>query len=439
MTSLAERVAGLALSTFESLPRKCKPRTFADGGREWTPMAALILAEAGDDRPLTCVSLATGTKCLAASALPTCRGTVLHDCHAEILALRGFNWWLLAEVQKIVEDPAYQSPFLESEKEYETDHQQTTLSTPLSTPGAPFRLKPTISIHFFTTEAPCGDASMEILMNSLPPDEAAPWPVRENASTALQGRGHFSLLGHVRRKPARADAEPSLSKSCTDKLALKQFTGIISFPADLFVQRTANAFIRTVVVYANQYNSTGYERAFASSGRLSSLSHLGHFFSIESLPPEFSRFPFSKDDRSVDSRTQTRLKASNLSALWVNRPGQKKDDVLEVLVNGVKQGYKQWDERPAKASVASRRRLWEHGVKIAKIFPQNQGSRGEPDDRIEYDVEWHKKIDQVLSIKTYCAAKSTTLRSSYVQRKKHVTEALCNWTDNRGDDEWSLC
>lgn len=431
MPSIAEDVANLALSTFDSLAPKCKPRTLADGGREWTAMAAVVLAESGDNPRLTCVALATGTKCLAASALPKCHGSVLHDCHAEILALRGFNYSLLAEIQQLLRDPTYQSPILELTGEDGTANQHEHISTP----HAAFRLRPAISIYFFTTEAPCGDASMEILMKSMPTDETTPWPVEVSDTTTLQGRGHFSLLGHVRRKPARADAEPSLSKSCTDKLAIKQFTSAISFPADLFVQRTENAFIRAIVVYADQYDSTGYQRAFAPSGRLLSVKHLGHFFDIQPLPADFPCFPFSKGGRGSELGSQKRTKASNISALWINRPSQRTVGIPEILINGVKQGYKQWDARLGKASIVSRRSLWEHGVKTLKMI---SGQLCSPGGSAIFSTPWHVRVTQALSMITYRAAKSADLRSAYSERKQHVKESLANWNNNQGDDEWSL-
>lgn len=44
MCSLAERVATLALRTFDDLPTKSKPRIYPDGSREWVPMSAIVLA-----------------------------------------------------------------------------------------------------------------------------------------------------------------------------------------------------------------------------------------------------------------------------------------------------------------------------------------------------------------------------------------------------------
>ena len=126
----------------------------------------------------------------------------------------------------------------------------------------------------FTSEAPCGDASLEILMKSRPAEDNLPWaldPIRTDTlcEASMLGRGHFTQLGLVRRKPARGDADVSLSKSCTDKLALKQFTGLLSFPADVLIDVNHSAFLKSLVLYPNQYDETGYTRAFGRTGRLS--------------------------------------------------------------------------------------------------------------------------------------------------------------------------
>ena len=43
MTALAERIATLAIRTFDNLPKKSKPRIDPDGSREWVPMSAVFL------------------------------------------------------------------------------------------------------------------------------------------------------------------------------------------------------------------------------------------------------------------------------------------------------------------------------------------------------------------------------------------------------------
>ncbi len=428
MPSLAERVAHVALAKFDSLPGKCKPRTLPDGRQEWTPMSAVVLAQTGGDQNLTCVSLATGTKCLSASMLPRCKGLVLHDCHAEVLALRGFNYWLLAEVQQILRSPSYQSPYLDMDVDGKASD---------SPQEPPFKVKDDISIHFLTTEAPCGDASMELLMDSFASDAATPWAVDDSTSTILQGRGHFSLLGYVRRKPARADAEASLSKSCTDKLAVKQFSSILSFPADLFIRKTPSAYIQSLVVYADQYHSTGYERAFGPSGRLSGLRSLGHFFHIETLPANFPRFAFHKKPQSSSSGPESKSKVSNIATLWVTRTTSEEANIVEVLINGVKQGYKQWDQKSSKASVVSRKKLLQLAISISGLFGHKTSGEHHKLMATYNTVNWLRGIHSTLSASTYEEAKSSPARAASTHCRTTVTDALCNWTRNTLDGDWS--
>jgi hypothetical protein len=44
MSTIEERIAILALDTFDGLPAKSKPRIHPGGSREWVPMSAIILA-----------------------------------------------------------------------------------------------------------------------------------------------------------------------------------------------------------------------------------------------------------------------------------------------------------------------------------------------------------------------------------------------------------
>jgi len=385
-------IANLALDTFASLPAKCRPRTQADGSREWTPLSAVALSRPASlttssihpaqqlhNTEVKLVSLATGTKSLPVSALPKCKGLVVHDCHAEILVLRGLNYWLLTEIERLVHSTEYDSPWLE----------MTSSVGNGSTSSTPFRLIQGVEISLFSTEAPCGDASMELLMAAAEAagHDISPWPTDADQRGASDvkiknlplGRGSFSNLGALRRKPARADAEISMSKSCTDKLMLKQFTGLLSFPLDLLVEQSPEAFLKTAVVYEDQYFQEGYDRAFGPLGRLRcvlaageiSLCTSAEFFNICTLPSGFRRFEFEKQ-RGAQEKVR-KNKASNIVALWVaGRDGLVDDAVVEVLANGVKQGFRQFDERDRKGSVTCRRNM----VRKAAELQRRLGSRG---------------------------------------------------------------
>ena len=67
----------------------------------------------------------------------------------------------------------------------------------------PFVVREDVRIHMYTSQAPCGDASMELVMEAQ--DDATPWPVTP-AETGdhpmmMKGRENFAELGIVRRKP----------------------------------------------------------------------------------------------------------------------------------------------------------------------------------------------------------------------------------------------
>ena len=74
----------------------------------------------------------------------------------------------------------------------------------------PFVIHDDVKISLYISEAPCGDASMELVIDEQ--DDAAPWkaplPLLEG-DTKMLGRGHFDALGIVRRKPC----EPNLQQA----------------------------------------------------------------------------------------------------------------------------------------------------------------------------------------------------------------------------------
>jgi len=56
------------------------------------------------DNSLHCLSLATGVKCLPSNKVIQAQGLALHDSHAEILAIRGFNRFLIFSSIRLTAD-----------------------------------------------------------------------------------------------------------------------------------------------------------------------------------------------------------------------------------------------------------------------------------------------------------------------------------------------
>ena len=270
---------------------------------------------------------------------------------------------------------------------------------------------------------------MELLIGSKSPEDAIPWSSGAQSADAdlsgeMLGRGYFSELGKVRRKPARADAESSLSKSCTDKLTMKQNTSLLSFPIDLLVEKTENTFLKSLIVYSDHFSETGYNRAFSKNGRIiSTTSTKARHFEIGVLPESCSRFSFEKLCKPTAP-----IKASNLSTLWISGQGVRGDATIEVLINGVKQGFKQFDERAAKESTVCRKQMWRAGREVVEDLMANSQTS-------DYTV---KRIAEALSCATYAAAKASDLRTSRRAEKSLAIETLGSWPTNSGDEDWGF-
>lgn len=359
----------------------------------------------------------TGMKCLPSNKMPLANGNVLHDWHAEVLAIRAFNRFLLDECLLLLTPPHASSDII----------RQTSVAE--RTPGEhqPFTINEGIQIHMYCSEAPCGDASMELVMDAQ--EDATPWtspvptvspnvnnnsdPEIPSSPLALRGRSHFSHLGAVRCKPSRSDAPPTLSKSCTDKLALKQATSLLcSLTSTLISPR--NAYIDSLVLPESQYVPSACKRAFSLTGRMHGLTketenrwiggYAWHGFTVRATRREFawSRRAVKKTEKPAPS---------TLSTVWSPR-------WHESLIGGVLQGRKQFD--PRGASVVSRRSMWRKAAQIAVAV-------GVP------------ALLEVLSNGDYGHVKMGDVLAARRQVKEDAcTKGLNGWIRNIGDDEFSL-
>ncbi|KAJ9637212.1 hypothetical protein H2201_001609 [Coniosporium apollinis] len=300
-------------------------------------------------------------KCLPSSKLPLAHGNVLHDWHAEILAIRAFNSFLVKECANLLVDASSSTAFIRQRDEAEMS----------STLFQPFAIKDDVGIHMYCSEAPCGDASMELTMDAQ--DDPTPWdmPLSTNSATAaespdtpiagLHGRGYFSELGVVRRKPSRPDAPPTLSKSCTDKLALKQCTSLLSSLMSLLLVPTT-AYLHTLVLPASQHVPAATERAFGPGGRMSALSPCltgkwegGYKYTPFEVKSTSKEFEWSRRSEAA----QQKMIGCNLSAVYT--PYWQ-----ETVIGGVLQGRKQFD--PKGASRICRRNMWMAVADIAAVL-----------------------------------------------------------------------
>lgn len=354
-------------------------------------------------------------KCLPSNKLPLAQGNILHDWHAEVLAIRAFNRFLLDQYLLISTAPYPDSDFLQQRIARERSEHELQ----------PFTIKDDVQIHMYCSEAPCGDASMELVMDAQ--EDATPWtsapptiPMSsqgtgpsEQGVGALRGRSNFSLLGAVRCKPSRPDAPPTLSKSCTDKLALKQAMSLLSSTTALLVS-PRNAYVHSLILPTSQLVPSACERAFSRSGRLTGLANSltdswkgGYRFQSFEVKPTSREFVWSRRSLAQGERAV----ASNLSAVWT--PSWQ-----ETLIGGVLQGRKQLDARGASKICRSG---------MCKIAMQIVGTVGIP------------LLIEALGKGTYREMKEAKALEDRRKVKHDIREnGLNGWVRNTGDDGFSL-
>ncbi|XP_067235692.1 tRNA-specific adenosine deaminase 1 [Chanodichthys erythropterus] len=134
-----DEIASICYNHFNKLPKRGKP----EAGREWTLLAAVILLTDSSDQKTVhkqVVSLGTGTKCIGQSAM-SMKGDVLNDSHAEVIARRGCVRYLTEQLYRAVSG------------------QSSDVFCPGTEKGK-WTVKPGVSFLFFTSQTPCGDASI---------------------------------------------------------------------------------------------------------------------------------------------------------------------------------------------------------------------------------------------------------------------------------------
>lgn len=357
----------------------------------------------------------------------------------------------------------------------------------------PFEIQPDIRFYMYCTCAPCGDASMELCMAAQ--EDATPWeiirqtnttPAAEEEDVLLDGRAHFSLLGVVRRKPSRMDAVPTRSKSCSDKLALRQVSSLLSTQTIRLVAPTENAYLAGLVLPEDEISRVGCERSFGKSGRMKALtdrtwpggtggtdSTTGHRFrpfEVLSVPAEEVTVLWQFAKPRVTTEPETNFKKSkpgNVSAVWTAAPtylhprtnavdtGRKflpalrrtPTGLYETIINGVKQGNKAHAPGARGASALSRAKLW--ALLREVLDPDKRHSRPEDEEQegessaSVLEPAGHRAQARVQRASTYKELKQASSDKTDPLRVREeairdARQVLKGWVPNAGDEDWGL-
>lgn len=316
-------------------------------------------------------------------------------------------------------------------------------------------------------------------------EDATPWEVTRQPNTTteevegilLDGRAHFSRLGVVRRKPARMDAESTRSKSCSDKLALREVISLLSIETCHLVAPTANAYLAGLVLPEDETSLIGCERAFGPSGRMKALAgrtwpfnsdyantdarYRFRPFQVLSVPVDEIKamWQFAKPKMITDPETISRKsKPGNASTVWTVAPshshwctkqifdtGSKSLPTLrrsptglyETLINGVKQGNKAVAPGARGASSLSRAKMWSS---LQDIFDPDSLKKVGADPNELSRCALFRRISQASTYEELKKPGSDRADPLRVREEamREAKSVLKGWIPNTGDERWGL-
>lgn len=226
------------------------------------------------------LTLTTGLKVLPAEKIHTqSRGRLLHDMHAEILSIRLFNLILLEDIKRINDC---------------SDNDRCGKILRQNRNGL-FQLRDsTIKLAMFVTEAPCGDASLENISSRS--SSNVDWKDEKCGLEPIRGRSFFNRKGLVRTKPGRRDSQKSLSKSCSDKLCMKQFTSLLNSTTFSFIDPAYRYqfYLEYIVIPEESISPVDVQRCFSDRLNLdkSETNIQDYFHAFKILPTELPDFPY---------------------------------------------------------------------------------------------------------------------------------------------------
>ena len=333
----------------------------------------------------------------------------------------------------------------------------------------------------------------------------SPWEITQEKTNdadseenMLDGRAHFSRLGVVRRKPARMDAESTRSKSCSDKLALRQVSSLLSFETSRLIAPTKNAYLAGLILPEDEITRSGCERSFGENGRMKALvgkswpnnnmplgeSTIGyrfHPFNVLAVSSEqikaqwlFEKMktipPLPSGPEDVKSLTVSKKnRPGNVSAIWTAAPSythscaalsdtgcktlpalnRTKTGLYENIINGVKQGNRANVPLARGASSLSRAKLWAllRNIVQPNVCNSITGSMQQDLPVLEDVCAGDRSLDalrhKVQHATTYDEmkrdrsdpTKSVQFRAEAINEAKAV---LKGWLPNSGDEGWGL-
>lgn len=321
---IASKISAIVINEYKKLKVSSKPITRSNGVKEWTVLAGIVAYNLSTEEYHP-ISITTGVKATPDSELSRSCGKMIHDGHAEILALRSFNTVLLHEIRNIQQGSC--SKFISKSDE-----------------EGIYSWNKELKIALYISKLPCGDASMDTIKDSTDPD--AKFPIMDDDpyqfidptnTTILRGRLNFKRRKVVRTKPGRFDSNITLSKSCSDKLFSKQIMSVLnSLTWSLFDHPI---YIRYIIVP----NLSAETQEILNKQFANRIKNLG-------IPISTFRF-ITCNEQFPDDNVDSLMEPSSLNGIkLIFGPNQ---NIEQSILNGVKNGFYSKGKKPLRKNCES--------------------------------------------------------------------------------------
>eukprot|EP01135_Chromosphaera_perkinsii_P011764 Nk52_evm10s2496 gene=Nk52_evmTU10s2496 len=143
----ADLIARKCLEKYDSLPKAGKPDPKQC---QWTLLSGIVAETPGEaESKLSVVALGTGSKCLGKANYPK-YGEAVVDSHAEVLCRRAFCVFLLRRINRMLK---------RIERGLDCSEKQDDILL-FCKESYKFKIKSGVKFHFYSSLAPCGDASI---------------------------------------------------------------------------------------------------------------------------------------------------------------------------------------------------------------------------------------------------------------------------------------
>ncbi|KAF9341294.1 hypothetical protein BGZ91_009714 [Linnemannia elongata] len=275
--------------------------------------------QAEDVWEIECISLATGSKCLP-QGRQSPRGDLLNDCHAEVLARRGFNRWCLHEMlRSVVEVDNLKKIFKYLEARGHDAQQEKSPLFELTNARTQF--------HLYVSQAPCGDATTASV--ALTQSEES-----RNAFMAGQQRRPESAAQEL-TAPGDQDLSTSLVTGSKRERESEELVEPLEAGAPSTKLQKRDIVITTAAAKSHTTNESGScPGSRTDEASTTSATLHPHEISVHKseIAFEFSKEAVSKQSAQNGIASPPVACASSLS--WIASEPQ----LTEVLINGCKAG-----------------------------------------------------------------------------------------------------